>query len=151
MKNETLESRTTVYGAIARITGPMVIARGMRGARMYEVMRVGEAGLTGEIIRLDGELAYIQTYEDTSSLCVGEPVAGSGEPLLVSLGPGLLGCVFDGIQRPSPILTFNMACWDSKRQQALYYSDGCIRNGNCGNLRSGLFQHMYLRRAKAHA
>jgi V/A-type H+-transporting ATPase subunit A len=72
----------------------------MRGARMYEVVRVGQAGLTGEIIRLDGESAYVQTYEDTSALCVGEPVTGTGESLLVSLGPGLLGSVFDGIQRP---------------------------------------------------
>ena len=100
MKNEMQEKTPTVRGAIARITGPMVIARGMRGARMYEVVRVGQAGLTGEIIRLDGEQAYIQTYEDTSALCVGEPVAGTGESLLVSLGPGLLGSVFDGIQRP---------------------------------------------------
>jgi V/A-type H+-transporting ATPase subunit A len=78
----------------------MVIAGGMRGGRMYEVVRVGHAGLTGEIIRLDGDSASIQTYEDTSSLRVGEPVTGTGEPLLVSLGPGLLGSVFDGIQRP---------------------------------------------------
>jgi V/A-type H+-transporting ATPase subunit A len=97
---KTEDTKLTVQGAIARITGPMVIARGMRGARMYEVVRVGQAGLTGEIIRLDGEAAYIQTYEDTSALCIGEPVAGTGESLLVSLGPGLLGSVFDGIQRP---------------------------------------------------
>ena len=89
-----------VEGAIARISGPMVIARRMRGARMYEVVRVGNAGLMGEIIRLDGELAFIQTYEDTSALCVGEPVRATGEALLVTLGPGLLTSVFDGIQRP---------------------------------------------------
>jgi V/A-type H+-transporting ATPase subunit A len=97
---KTQESEAGVRGAIARITGPMVIARGMRGARMYEVVRVGRSGLTGEIIRLDGEAAFIQTYEDTSALCVGEPVAGTGQSLLVTLGPGLLGGVFDGIQRP---------------------------------------------------
>jgi V/A-type H+/Na+-transporting ATPase subunit A len=100
MKDDEMRERSKVQGAVARITGPMVIARGMRGARMYEVVRVGHAGLTGEIIRLDGETASIQTYEDTSSLCVGEPVVGTGESLLVSLGPGLLGGVFDGIQRP---------------------------------------------------
>ena len=87
-------------GAVARISGPMVVARGMLGARIYEVVRVGKAGLLGEIIRLDGELASIQTYEDTSSLQIGDPVAATGEPLLVALGPGLLGGVFDGIQRP---------------------------------------------------
>jgi len=100
MNTKKENQKPTVNGSIARITGPMVIARGMRGARMYEVVRVGQAGLTGEIIRLDGESAFIQTYEDTSSLCVGEPVAGTGESLLVTLGPGLLGSVFDGIQRP---------------------------------------------------
>jgi V/A-type H+-transporting ATPase subunit A len=82
----------------------MVIARGMRGSRMYDVVRVGNAGLMGEIIRLDGGEAYIQTYEDTSALGVGEPVHGTGEPLLISLGPGLLGGVFDGVQRPLKIL-----------------------------------------------
>ncbi len=92
--------RAPVEGVIARISGPMVIARRMRGARMYEVVRVGSAGLMGEIIRLDGELAFVQTYEDTSSLCVGEPVHATGEALLVTLGPGLLTSVFDGIQRP---------------------------------------------------
>jgi V/A-type H+/Na+-transporting ATPase subunit A len=97
------ESRK-VQGAIARISGPTVIARRMRGARMYEVVRVGDAGLMGEIIRLDGEMAFIQTYEDTSSLCVGEPVTATGESLLVTLGPGLLTSVFDGIQRPLPVL-----------------------------------------------
>jgi V/A-type H+/Na+-transporting ATPase subunit A len=97
------ESRK-VQGAIARISGPTVIARRMRGARMYEVVRVGDAGLMGEIIRLDGEMAFIQTYEDTSSLCVGEPVTATGEALLVTLGPGLLTSVFDGIQRPLPVL-----------------------------------------------
>ncbi len=101
---KTENRKAIIRGSIARITGPMVIARGMRGARMYEVVRVGEAGLTGEIIRLDGESAFIQTYEDTSSLCVGEPVAGTGESLLVTLGPGLLGSVFDGIQRPLAVL-----------------------------------------------
>ena len=101
MGNNKVEgSRAPVEGAIARISGPTVIGRGMRGARMYEVVRVGAAGLMGEIIRLDGEMAFIQTYEDTSALCVGEPVKATGEALLVTLGPGLLTSVFDGIQRP---------------------------------------------------
>jgi V/A-type H+-transporting ATPase subunit A len=67
---------------------------------MAEVVRVGHAGLMGEIIRLDADTAFIQTYEDTSGICVGEPVVCTGESLLVTLGPGLLGSVFDGIQRP---------------------------------------------------
>ena len=71
---------------------------------MSEVVRVGTAGLMGEIIRLDGDTAFIQTYEDTSGICVGEPVVLTGESLLVTLGPGLLGSVFDGVQRPLKML-----------------------------------------------
>ena len=87
-------------GVIAKISGPTVIAKRMEGAQMYEVVRVGKAGLMGEVIRLDGEEAFIQTYEDTSGLSLGEPVARTGNPLRVTLGPGLLGKVYDGIQRP---------------------------------------------------
>ena len=94
------ERQATVQGVVSRVSGPTVIARSMRGARMSEVVRVGEVGLMGEIIRLDGDTAFVQTYEDTSGITVGEPVRGSGEALLVSLGPGLLGGVFDGVQRP---------------------------------------------------
>ncbi len=71
---------------------------------MSEVVKVGHAGLMGEIIRLDGDTAFIQTYEDTSGICVGEPAAPTGESLLVTLGPGLLGSVFDGVQRPLKLL-----------------------------------------------
>jgi len=87
-------------GTIARISGPTVIARGMAGARMYEVVRVGETGLMGEVIRLEEDEAFIQIYEDTSSLTIGEPVNRTGEPLRINLGPGLLTSVYDGIQRP---------------------------------------------------
>ncbi|UCC98719.1 MAG: V-type ATP synthase subunit A [Phycisphaerales bacterium] len=93
-------SKNNVNGVIIKVSGPAVIARSMSGARMYEIVEVGLAGLMGEIIRLDGDTAFIQTYEDTSGISVGEPVAGTGHPLLVTLGPGLLGNVFDGIQRP---------------------------------------------------
>jgi V/A-type H+/Na+-transporting ATPase subunit A len=89
-----------VTGRIARISGPAVIARSMEGAAMYEVVRVGKAGLMGEIIRLDGDTAFIQVYEDTASICVGEPVKGTGHLLEMTLGPGMLGNVFDGVQRP---------------------------------------------------
>ena len=91
-------------GLISRISGPAVIARSMAGARMYELVRIGEVGLMGEVIRLDGDTAFIQAYEDTSGLSVGEPVVGTGEPLLITLGPGLLGSVFDGVQRPLAML-----------------------------------------------
>ncbi|HVP18070.1 MAG TPA: V-type ATP synthase subunit A [Spirochaetia bacterium] len=87
-------------GTIARIAGPMVIARSVSGSQMHEVVRVGDAGLLGEIIRLDADTAFIQTYEDTSGISIGEPVVCTGEPMLITLGPGLLGNVYDGIQRP---------------------------------------------------
>ncbi len=87
-------------GEIIRISGPAVIAEGMAGSRVYELVTVGEMGLNGEIIRLDGDTAFIQVYEDTSGLMVGEPVVRTGNYLTVALGPGLLGGIFDGIQRP---------------------------------------------------
>ncbi len=98
------EKRTEIRGVVSRVSGPTVIARSMGGSRMAEVVRVGSVGLMGEIIRLDGDTAFVQTYEDTSGICVGEPVLGTGESLLVTLGPGLLGSVFDGVQRPLRML-----------------------------------------------
>jgi len=92
--------RGIIRGSVSRISGPMVVARSLRGARMYEVVLLGEAGLLGEVIRLDADTAFIQAYEDTSGMCVGEPVVATGESLRIELGPGLLGSVFDGIQRP---------------------------------------------------
>lgn len=97
-------SKNSVNGVIIKVSGPAVIARSMSGSRMYEIVKVGVAGLMGEIIRLDGDTAFIQTYEDTSGISIGEPVVGSGHPLLVTLGPGLLGNVFDGVQRPLQML-----------------------------------------------
>jgi V/A-type H+-transporting ATPase subunit A len=97
-------SRKNVSGDIIKVSGPAVIARSMSGSRMYEIVKVGVAGLMGEIIRLDGDTAFIQTYEDTSGISIGEPVEGTGQPLLVNLGPGLLGNVFDGVQRPLEML-----------------------------------------------
>ncbi len=87
-------------GSIIRIAGPAVIARGILGARMNDLVRVGTEGLLGEIIRLDGNTAFIQVYEDTSGLHFGEPVISTETPLAVELGPGLLTGIFDGIQRP---------------------------------------------------
>ncbi len=87
-------------GKVARVNGPLVVAEGMKDAQMFEVVEVGEPRLVGEITRIEGDRAYIQVYEDTSGIRPGEPVYGSGAPLSVELGPGLLGQLFDGLLRP---------------------------------------------------
>lgn len=91
-------------GRIIRVTGPLVVADGMKGSKMYEVVRVGEMGLIGEIIRLEGDKAVIQVYEETAGIRPGEPVEGTGASLSVELGPGLLTAMYDGIQRPLEVL-----------------------------------------------
>jgi V/A-type H+/Na+-transporting ATPase subunit A len=87
-------------GRIVKISGPTVVARGLGGVGLNEVARIGREGLIGEVIRIRGEEATLQVYEETTGLVLGEPVEASGEPLTVELGPGLLGQVFDGIERP---------------------------------------------------
>jgi V/A-type H+-transporting ATPase subunit A len=89
-------------GRIIRISGPVIEADEMRGAKMYDVVRVGEENLIGEIIRLNADNAIIQVYEDTNGLKPGEKVISTDEPLSVELGPGLLTNIYDGIQRPLP-------------------------------------------------
>jgi len=91
-------------GKIIRISGPVIEADGMRGAKMYDVVRVGEENLIGEIIRLNEDNAIIQVYEDTNGLRPGEMVISTGMPLSVELGPGLLTNIYDGIQRPLPAI-----------------------------------------------
>ncbi|KAF0207802.1 MAG: V-type ATP synthase subunit A [Actinomycetota bacterium] len=93
-----------ILGTLSKITGPVVVAGGMTGVKMYDVVRVGAAGLMGEVIRLEGNSATIQVYEDTSGLKVGEPVESTEGPLMLELGPGLLSSIYDGIQRPLPII-----------------------------------------------
>jgi len=86
-------------GKIWRISGPVVIAEDMRGSQVYEVVNVGDERLSGEIIGLEEDKAVIQVYEDTVGLRVGEPVEGTGEILMVELGPGIVGSIYDGLQR----------------------------------------------------
>lgn len=93
-----------IQGLISRITGPVVEADGLRGARMYDVVHVGELGLIGEIIRLQDDRAVIQVYEETSGLTVGELVSCTANPMTIQLGPGLLSSIFDGTQRPLPAI-----------------------------------------------
>ena len=87
-------------GRIVKVSGPLVIAEGMRDANMFDVVRVSEHMLIGEILEIHGDRASIQVYEETSGLGPGGPVISTGEPLSVELGPGLLENMFDGIQRP---------------------------------------------------
>ncbi len=87
-------------GTIKKVAGPLVIAEGMRDANMFDVVRVSTQRLIGEIIEIHGDKASIQVYEETSGLGPGEPVESTGAPLSVELGPGLIGSIFDGIQRP---------------------------------------------------
>ncbi|KSW12169.1 ATP synthase subunit A [Pyrodictium occultum] len=89
-----------VKGRIIRVAGPLVVAEGMQGVQMYEMVEVGEERLVGEVNRIVGDKAYIQVYETTTGIKPGEPVYGTGAPLSVELGPGLIGRIYDGIQRP---------------------------------------------------
>ena len=87
-------------GRIVRVSGPLVVAEGMDEAKMFDVVRVSNERLIGEVIELRGDKASIQVYENTGGLGVGEPVESTGQPLSVELGPGLIGAIYDGIQRP---------------------------------------------------
>ena len=93
-----------IEGKIIKIAGPVIIADGMRGAQMYEMVRVGEQKLIGEIIELEGDTATIQVYEETAGIQPGEVVESTGGPLSVELGPGVMGSIFDGIQRPLELI-----------------------------------------------
>ncbi len=106
-RNPTRQRRplgNTPVGVITHAAGPVVEAHGLTGALLYHVAWVGRERLIGEIIRLSGEIATIQVYEDTSGVRVGDPVWDTGAPLWVELGPGLLGSIYDGVQRPLPAL-----------------------------------------------
>lgn len=94
------EERESKYGYVYAVSGPVVTAQKMSGSAMYELVRVGYSELVGEIIRLEGDMATIQVYEETSGVTVGDPVLRTGKPLSVELGPGIMSSIFDGIQRP---------------------------------------------------
>jgi V-type H+-transporting ATPase subunit A len=91
-------------GRVLKVSGPLVVAERMSGSAMYELVRVGRDALVGEIIRLEGDTAFIQCYEETSGLTVGDPVERTGKPLSVELGPGIMDNIFDGIQRPLRVI-----------------------------------------------
>ncbi|MEE8167553.1 MAG: ATP synthase subunit A [Candidatus Hydrothermarchaeales archaeon] len=93
-----------VQGSISKVAGPVVVAKEMRGSHMYEVVKVGEERLIGEIIELERDTATIQVYEETAGIKPGEPVMSTGAQLSVELAPGVLGMIYDGIQRPLEII-----------------------------------------------
>ncbi|KAH9999044.1 V-type ATPase [Russula vinacea] len=94
------EGRESIFGQVFGVSGPVVVAENMIGCAMYELVRVGHDELVGEVIRIDADKATIQVYEETSGVTVGDPVLRTGKPLSVELGPGLMGNIVDGIQRP---------------------------------------------------
>ena len=87
-------------GTVVKVSGPLVVAEGMRDANMFDVVRVSEKHLIGEIIEMHGDRASIQVYEETAGLGPGEQVVSTGMPMSVELGPGLISTIYDGIQRP---------------------------------------------------
>ncbi len=106
LKQEKKQGNKEV-GTLYRIAGPVVVARGLN-AKMYDVVRVGNERLMGEVIRIEGDDMIIQVYEDTTGITPGEPVENTGQRLSVELGPGLLTSIYDGIQRPLPVLVEQM-------------------------------------------
>ena len=91
-------------GRIVKVSGPLIVAEGMADVEMYDVVRVSDKGLTGEVIELRGDKASIQVYEETAGLGPGEPVESTGSPMCVELAPGLIESIFDGIQRPLDVI-----------------------------------------------
>lgn len=99
-----MPEKKEIKGVIERISGSLVVAGGMEGASMQDVVHIGELGLVGEILEVNGDKASIQVYEETSGLMPGEPVVSMGEPLSVELGPGIIEQFYDGIQRPLELI-----------------------------------------------
>ena len=91
-------------GRIVKVSGPLIVAEGMKDVELYDVVRVSEKRLIGEVIELRDDKASIEVYEETAGLGPGEPVESTGSPLSVELAPGLIESIFDGIQRPLEVI-----------------------------------------------
>lgn len=107
-------------GIITKVSGPLVVAEGLPEAKMFDVVKVGNQGLIGEIIEIRGERVSIQVYEETSGLGPGDPVVSTGEPLSVELGPGMLEGIFDGIQRPLDVIEKKVRQLYNKRHRCAF-------------------------------
>src|SRR6056297_3853015 len=105
--SQATESDVREDGTIESVSGPVVTARDL-DARMNDVVYVGSEGLMGEVIEIEGNITTIQVYEETSGVSPGEPVEGTGAPLSVDLGPGMLDAIYDGVQRPLDVLEEKM-------------------------------------------
>src|SRR5574339_816297 len=112
-------------GTITWISGPVVRARGSRNIGMLELVEVGDEHLVGEVIGLDGDTITAQVYEETSGMQPGAPIFGTGLPLSVELGPGLLRSIFDGVQRPLPLIEMQSGSFIGRgmRLDPLYRKD----------------------------
>lgn len=95
---------TITNGKVSRVAGSLISAKGIPDARMFELVRIGESGIFGEIIRISGDTSIIQAYEETEGIKLGEIIIGTGKPLSVDLGPGVMGQIYDGIQRPLTLI-----------------------------------------------
>ena len=105
-------------GKVVKVSGPLVVATGLAEANMADVVRVGEQRLIGEVLTMTGDAASIQVYEETSGLGPGAVVETTGAPLSVELGPGLIGMIYDGIQRPLELIASLTGC--------LLYTSRCV-------------------------
>jgi V/A-type H+-transporting ATPase subunit A len=112
-------------GSVIWINGPVVRARGSRHVGMLELVEVGEERLVGEVIGLNGDIITAQVYEETSGMKTGAPIFGTGLPLSVELGPGLLKSIFDGVQRPLPLIEMQSGSFIGRgmRLDPLYRKD----------------------------
>lgn len=118
IRNKTIAMSEKNKGRVIRVAGPVIVADRMERASMYEVVRVGREKLIGEIIELQGNKATIQVYEDTSGIGYGDEVLLTGMPLSVELGPGLIGNIYDGIQRPLEVLADKMGAFIKRGAEA---------------------------------
>jgi len=124
-------------GKIIRISGPLVVAEGLNNPRMYDVVKVGKEKLIGEIVEIKQELCFIQVYEETTGLGINEPVYSLGRPLSVELGPGLIGSIYDGIQRPLDIIRIKQGDFvkrgieiPSLDREKLWHFKPCVENND---------------------